>query len=79
MMQLERCLRTLGLLALLGLAGFGGACSPGSQYTEQQKTDQIRESKKAAHKQAQGGARKTQTDLKRQQVAQRKGRHGGPA
>jgi hypothetical protein len=75
-MQLERSMRTLGLLAVLGL---GGACSPGSQSTVTEKADQIRESKKEAHKQAQADARKTQTDLKRQQSAQRKGLHRGPA
>jgi len=75
-MQVERYLRTLGLLAVLG---FGGACSPGSQSTVTEQADQIRESKKATHKQAQADLRKTQTDLKQQQSARRKGPHRGPA
>jgi hypothetical protein len=78
-MQLKSCLRTLGLLAVLGLAGFGGACSPGSQSTVQEKSDQIRESNKAAHQQAKADARKIQADVKNQQGAQRKGAHRGPA
>jgi hypothetical protein len=78
-MQIKRCLRTLGLVAVLGLASLGSGCGQGSQLTDQQNTDQIRESKKAAHQQTKADARRNQADAKRQPSAQKKGVHRGPA
>jgi hypothetical protein len=76
-MQLARFVRSLGVVLVLGIAGFGGGCGPGSQGpTGQERQVQIRGSKKAAHQQiredAQGGRRGAN-----QQGALRKGAGGG--
>ena len=78
-MQLGTCLRTLGLLALLALAGVGDGCDAGSRALDQQKSDQVRESKRTVHQQAKADARRNQADAKRQPSAQKKGVHSGPA
>ena len=71
-MQCARFSRTLGLLLVLGLAGFGGGCDLGSPAPmSQEESKQIRESKKNAHAQVKADAQKTQ------EVVQRRGAHRG--
>jgi hypothetical protein len=78
-MQLARSVRTLGLLLLLGLAGSGGGCGLGSQAAvDQGRQEQIRESKKTAHRQRNEDSRKAGESAK-QQGAMRRGARRGPA
>jgi hypothetical protein len=71
-MQRARFVRTLGLLLVLGLAGFGGGCDLGSPAPmSQEGSNQIRESKKNTHAQVKADAQKTQGDI------QRRGAHRG--
>ena len=78
-MRVARFVRTLGLLLGLGLAGAGGGCGPGSQAPiDQGRQDQIRESKKSAHRQIREDGKKAQEEAK-QKGATRRGAHRGPA
>jgi hypothetical protein len=72
MMHIGRFLRTIRLLAMLGLAGSVAGCGTVANPTATEKADQIRESKKAAHQQA-------GTDLKKPQGSARKAARRGPA
>ncbi len=61
-MRLTGFVRTLfGLLPILGVAALGGGCDRGSQGpVDQGKQSEIRASKKAAHRQIQENAAKSQ-------------------
>jgi hypothetical protein len=72
-MQCARFVRTLGLLVVLGLAGSGNGCSPGSGAPmSQEESNQIRDSKKTAHNQLKADAKKSQ-----QAGTLRRGAHRG--
>jgi hypothetical protein len=71
--RLMQLVRTLRLVLVLGLAGFGGGCGPGaSGPISQEEGTQIKESKKKAHQQAK------EEDVKTQ-ATQRRAAHRGPA
>ena len=75
-MQLARIVRTLGLLLVLGLSGFGGGCGPGSPVPlDREESNQIKESKKNAHARLKEGSKQIQEDLEKQ--AMRRGAHRG--
>jgi hypothetical protein len=57
-MQLTRFIRTSGLLLVIGLAGLGGGCGPGTPgptEKEQQTDKATRENMKKAHQQLKPG------------------------
>ncbi|HKI18745.1 MAG TPA: hypothetical protein VKA15_12740 [Isosphaeraceae bacterium] len=71
-MQLERFVRTSGLLLVLGLAGLAGGCGPGTQQgpTNQEEANEIiRKEHKESHQ--------LKADAKKIQGASRKGEHRG--
>jgi hypothetical protein len=77
--HLERLVRTLGLLLLLGLAGFAGGCGPGTQGPADPEAEEIiRKEHAQAHRQLKAD-RKTQADAERIQGATRRGAHRGQA
>jgi len=49
-MQISRFVRTLGLLLVLGLPGFGGGCGGGSAPHTQEESKKLRASRKGLHK-----------------------------
>ena len=77
-MRVTRFVRRLGLLLVLGLAGSGGGCGVGSEApVDQDRENQIRESKKTAHRQITDEAKQAQNEAKKQSGASRKaGRRG---
>jgi hypothetical protein len=76
-MQLARFVRMLGLLLMLGLAGSGGGCGLGSQAAvDEQRQEQIRESKKTVHRQEDS---KRAKESAKQQGAMRRGARRGTA
>jgi hypothetical protein len=78
-MQLVRFVRTLGFLLVLGLAEFGGGCSPGSRVpTSLEAHKIIQESHRGTHQQLKADAKKVQADIQKQ-GAMRKGAHRGAA
>jgi hypothetical protein len=78
-MPLARSVRMLGLLLALGVAGSGGGCGPGSHAPmAKERQDQLRESKKTAHRQIREDAKNAQ-DAAKQQGAMRKGARRGAA
>jgi hypothetical protein len=79
-MRVIRFVRTSGLLLVLGLAGSGGGCGVGTEVAvDQDRENQIRESKKTAHRQVAEDAKHAQNESKKQQGASRKAAHRGPA
>jgi hypothetical protein len=76
-MQHARFVRTLGLILMLGLVGFGGGCGPGSPAPMGlEESNLIRESKKNAHVQLKQDAKRIQEDIQKH-GAMRKGAHRG--
>jgi hypothetical protein len=74
-MQLARFVRRSAVLLVLGLAGFGGGCGSGSATpVDQERENQIKASKKAAHQDLKSDIKKGQDALK-QQGASRKDAH----
>ena len=79
-MQHARFVWALGLLLVLGLAGFGSGCGPGSsEPMSQERSDQLRDAKKKAHGQLKADAKKIEADLAKKESAGRRGAHRGPA
>jgi uncharacterized protein HemX len=79
-MRVARFVRTLGVLLVLGLAGAGGGCGVGAQApVDKEREDQIRESKKTAHRQLAEDAKRAQNEGKQQGAMQRKAAHRRPA
>jgi hypothetical protein len=62
-MQLARFVRTLGLLLVLGLAGFGGGCGPGTPTAaDQQKAEEIGKDHRGRHEELKAAAKKAQAE-----------------
>ena len=77
-MQHARFVRMLGPLLVLGLAGFGGGCGPGSSAPMgQEESKQIKEARKNERLQFKAEAKKTQEAIPKQ-GDMRRGAHRGP-
>jgi hypothetical protein len=77
-MQVARFVRTSGLLLALGLAGLVSGCGLESQSPlDQQRQNQIKESKKTAHRQSTEDSKRARQEAK-QTGAMRKGARRGP-
>jgi hypothetical protein len=66
-MQLARFGRTLGLLLVLGLVGFGGGCGPGSSTpVSKEDSQKIKQTHSGIHQQLKEDAKKNQAELRKQ-------------
>ncbi len=65
-MPIARIVRTLGILLVLGLAGFGGGCSPESPNLSEEENQQIKASHKATHERLKENAEKAKEASKTQ-------------
>jgi hypothetical protein len=79
-MQLSRFVRTLGLVLVLGLPGFGGGCGPDSAPLAPEDSQKLQKSHKGVHQQLKethkAVAQKIQ-EQKQKQGALRKSGHRG--
>lgn len=77
-MQLARFGRTLGLLLVPGLVGFGGGCGPGSSDPlSREDSKKVQQARKGVHQQLREDAKQHQADMAKQ-GAGRKAAHGRP-
>jgi hypothetical protein len=63
-MQCARLIRTLGVVSVLGLVGFGGGCGPGAPTPAEQEeaNEAIRKVRKGAHQQLDADLKKARED-----------------
>jgi hypothetical protein len=77
-MQCARFIRTLGLVLVLGLVGFGGGCGPESRTpAEQEKANEVtRQARKGTHQQLDADLKKAR-EASKEPGDTRKAAHAG--
>jgi hypothetical protein len=77
-MQRARFVQTLGLLLMLGLAGFGSGCGMGSSAPmSEEASEKYRESKKKGHGQLKADIKKIEAESDKKDALGRRGGHRG--